>query len=87
MITKDEILEESKFFMGNSNPFLKIKNPKRKDMIKELISKELLLLFEERATLKRELQRRKVPFPSNAGSGELVGIAMKNKLNFDQFIL
>ena len=87
VITKNEILEESKFFMGNNNPFLKTKNPKRRDMIKELIKRNLLLRFEERATLKRELQRRKIVFPKNADSGELVGIAMDNKLNFDQFIL
>ena len=87
MITKDEILEQSKFFMGENNPFLKIKNPKRRDMINELIKKDLLLRFEERASLRRELKRRKISFPDNADSGELVGIAMKNKLNFDQFML
>lgn len=73
--------------MGNSNPFLKIKNPKRRDMINELIKKDLLLRFEERAALRRELKQRKISFPNNADSGELVGIAMKNKLNFDQFML
>ena len=87
MITKDEIIEQSEFFMGNNNPFLKIKNPKRREMIKDLVKKNLLLQFEERAALRRELKRRKISFPNEADSGELVGIAMDNKLNFDQFIL
>ena len=87
MITKSEILEESKFFMGDRNSFLATKNPKRRDMIKSLIKKDLLLRFEERATLKRELKRRKISFPPSADSGELVGIAMDHKLNFDQFIM
>ena len=87
MITKSEILEESKFFMGDNNPFLAIKDPKRRDMVKELIKKNLLLRFEERATLKRELKRRNISFPNSADSGDLVGIAMDKKLNFDQFIL
>jgi len=87
MITKNEILEESRFFMGDNNSFLAIKNPKRRDMIKELVKKNLLLHFEERATLKRELKRRNVSFPASAESNELVAIAMTKKLNFDQFIL
>jgi len=87
MITKNEILEESKYFMGENNRFTSIKMPKRRDMIKDLVKSNQLLNFEERACLKRELKMRKIKFSNQDDIQTLIGIAMKNKLDFNEFIL
>lgn len=87
MITKNEILEESRYFMGENNRFTSIKMPKRRDMIKDLVKCNQLLNFEERACLKRELKMRKIKFSSQDDTQTLIGIAMKNKLDFNEFIL
>ena len=87
MLTKDQILEESKFFLGKDNRLLKVKNVKRRDLIDFLVKKGLFSDFEERACLKRELKRRKVKFNKEATKYELVQLAVKKKIDFNEFIL
>jgi len=87
MLTKDQILEESKHFLGQNNNLLKRKNVKRRDLIDFLLHKELLSAFEERACLRRELKTRKIRFNKDASQYELVQLAMKKKIDFNEFIL
>tara|TARA_B100001778_G_C18182569_1_gene447535 strand:+ start:263 stop:526 length:264 start_codon:yes stop_codon:yes gene_type:complete len=87
MITKNEILEESRYFMGENNVFMRAKAPKRRDMLKKLAEKSLLNAFEERACLKRELKRRKIKFSNDDDNHTLVNTALKRGLNFNDFIL
>ena len=87
MITKDQILEESKHFLGQDNSLLKRKNVKRRDLVDFLVHKKLLSSFEERACLRRELKTRKIRFNKDASQYELVELAMKKKIDFNEFIL
>jgi len=87
MLTKDQILEESKHFLGQDNNLLKKKQIKRRDLIELLVHKELFSSFEERACLKKELKRRKIKFNKEATQYELVQLAMKKRIDFNEFIL
>lgn len=87
MITKDQILEESKYFLGRNNKLLKNKQIKRRELITLLVKENLFSDFEERSCLKRELKRRKIKFNQQATKEELVQIALKKKINFNEFIL
>jgi len=87
MITKDQILEESKYFLGVNNKLLKNKYVKRRELIELLVKEGLFSDFEERSCLKRELNRRKIKFNHEASKHELVQIALKKKINFNEFIL
>ncbi len=87
MLTKDQILEESKHFLGQDNNLLKKKQIKRRDLIGLLVHKGLFSSFEERACLKKELKRRKIKFNKEATQYELVQLAMKKKIDFNEFIL
>ena len=87
MLTKDQILEESKHFLGQDNSLLKRKNVKRRDLVDFLVHKKLLSSFEERACLRRELKTRKIRFNKDASQYELVELAMKKKIDFNEFIL
>jgi len=87
MLTKDQILEESKHFLGQNNNLLKRKYVKRRDLIDFLVHKDLFSAFEERACLKRELKRRRIKFNKDASQYELVQLAMKKKIDFNEFIL
>ena len=87
MITKDQILEESKYFLGSSNKLLKNKYIKRKELIQFLVEKGIFSDFEERSCLKRELKKRNIKFGKDASKTDLVRLAMKNKVDFNEFIL
>jgi len=90
MLTKDQILEESKYFLGPSNKLLKNKYVKRRDLITFLVKKGLFSSFEERSCLKRELKKRKIKFAKGAkdiSQKDLVDLALRKKLNFNEFIL
>ena len=87
MITKNQILEESKYFLGSNNKFLKDKYIKRKELVQILVEKGLFSDFEERSCLKRELKKRNIKFNQDASKNELVQLAMKKKIDFNEFIL
>jgi|TARA_R110001583_G_scaffold76173_1_gene208849 hypothetical protein len=87
MITKDQILEESKYFLGKNNRLLKDKQIKRRELIDILVKEGLFSDFEERSCLKRELKKRKIKFNQQATKEELVQAALKKKVNFNEFIL
>tara|TARA_R110000796_G_scaffold78701_2_gene175387 strand:+ start:800 stop:1063 length:264 start_codon:yes stop_codon:yes gene_type:complete len=87
MLTKDQILEESKYFLGTDNKLLKNKYVKRRDLIDFLVKKGLFSSFEERSCLKRELKKRKIKFSKDINQKDLVDLALKKKLNFNEFIL
>ena len=87
MLSKNEILEESKYFFGKDNRLLKTKNPLRRYLIQELVKDRMLSSFEERACLKRELDKRKIKFSDDASQFELVQIALDKGLNFKEFML
>ena len=87
MLTKDQILEESKYFLGPDNKLLKNKYVKRRDLITFLVKKGLFSSFEERSCLKRELKKRKIKFAKDISQKDLVDLALRKKLNFNEFIL
>jgi|7_EtaG_2_1085326.scaffolds.fasta_scaffold01795_2 hypothetical protein len=87
MITKDQILEESKHFLGSNNKLMKDKYIKRKELIHFLVEKGIYSDFEERSCLKRELKKRNIKFGQDVSKAELVQLAIKKKIDFNEFIL
>tara|TARA_Y100000593_G_scaffold94495_1_gene193828 strand:- start:254 stop:559 length:306 start_codon:yes stop_codon:yes gene_type:complete len=81
--TTNEILRELKYNFPHVLEQLP-KNPKKSLIVGVCLENRLLHAIEERVALKRALTRHKIDFKHDTHVGELVSLAMSNKLNFDK---
>ena len=85
MVTKTEYEKEAKLIYGEDHRmFNSMDKATKKDWIEFAILRRIHLDIEERSAIKRALKKRKIKYKEDDLTGDLVHLAMKNKINLER---